>query len=101
MSKTVDAVYENGVLRPLEPLGLREHQRVTVTVEEAPVTQSDESWLDTGCLQLYAGAEPISEMQRPQPSRSGLSVTGFDPGPGRENFRRCPASFSMRVSRSG
>ena len=30
----VEAVYENGVLRPLEPLELAEHQHVTVTVTE-------------------------------------------------------------------
>jgi predicted DNA-binding antitoxin AbrB/MazE fold protein len=32
MTKQVDAVYENGILRPLEPLPLEEHQRVTVTI---------------------------------------------------------------------
>lgn len=39
MTKRVEAVYENGVLRPLEPLPLDEHQHVTVTVssEEAPL----------------------------------------------------------------
>ena len=40
MTKQVEAVYENGVLRPLEPLSLDEHQRVTVTVsaeEEDPL----------------------------------------------------------------
>ena len=39
MTKQVEAVYENGVLRPLEPLPLDEHQRVTVTVsaEEDPL----------------------------------------------------------------
>jgi predicted DNA-binding antitoxin AbrB/MazE fold protein len=34
MPKQVEAVYENGVLRPSEPLLLREHQRVTVTIAE-------------------------------------------------------------------
>ena len=29
-----EAVYEQGVLRPLEPIALAEHQRVRVTVEE-------------------------------------------------------------------
>ena len=29
-----EAVYEHGVLRPLEPLALAEHQRVHVTVED-------------------------------------------------------------------
>lgn len=34
MHKRLEAVYENGVLRPLEPVDLEEHQRVTVTIEE-------------------------------------------------------------------
>jgi predicted DNA-binding antitoxin AbrB/MazE fold protein len=34
MSKQIEAIYENGVLRPLEPLKLDEHQRVTVTIAE-------------------------------------------------------------------
>ncbi|MFN0171943.1 MAG: antitoxin family protein [Bryobacteraceae bacterium] len=41
MTKTLQAVYENGVLRPLEPLPLEEHQQVTVTVSD-PV----QHWLD-------------------------------------------------------
>ena len=32
MTNNVDAIYENGVLRPLEPLPLEENQRVRVTV---------------------------------------------------------------------
>ena len=35
MTKQVEAVYENGALRPLEPLPLNEHQRVTLTVSAA------------------------------------------------------------------
>jgi predicted DNA-binding antitoxin AbrB/MazE fold protein len=35
MTRQVEAVYENGVLRPLEPLPLREHQKVSVTVSDA------------------------------------------------------------------
>jgi predicted DNA-binding antitoxin AbrB/MazE fold protein len=34
MSLTVDAIYENGVFKPLRPLQLREHQQVRITVEE-------------------------------------------------------------------
>jgi hypothetical protein len=33
MSVTIDAVYENGVLRPLGPLQLSEHQHVRVIVD--------------------------------------------------------------------
>ena len=32
MTKQVEAIYENGVLRPLEPLPLAERQRVTVMI---------------------------------------------------------------------
>lgn len=39
MAVTIDAVYEDGVLKPIEPLPLREHQRVRITV------QADASWV--------------------------------------------------------
>jgi predicted DNA-binding antitoxin AbrB/MazE fold protein len=32
MPLRVDAIYENGVLRPLQPLDLKEHERVLVSV---------------------------------------------------------------------
>jgi predicted DNA-binding antitoxin AbrB/MazE fold protein len=32
MALTVEAMYENGVLKPLQPLPLKEHERVTVVV---------------------------------------------------------------------
>jgi predicted DNA-binding antitoxin AbrB/MazE fold protein len=35
MGFTVDAVYENGVLKPARPLPLKEHEKVSVTVEPA------------------------------------------------------------------
>ncbi len=35
MPLRVDAVYENGVLRPLQPLDLKEHERVLVSVVKA------------------------------------------------------------------
>ncbi len=33
MAITIEAVYENGVLKPKEPLPLKEHERVQVTVQ--------------------------------------------------------------------
>lgn len=42
MKRTIDAVYENGLLRPLEPLPLSDRERVSITVESA----SNEDWLD-------------------------------------------------------
>jgi len=35
MSITVEATYENGVLKPAQPLPLDEHQKVRVTIEPA------------------------------------------------------------------
>lgn len=35
MALTVDAIYENGVLRPDQPLPLKEHEKVRVSIEPA------------------------------------------------------------------
>ena len=34
MTKQIEALYANGVLHPLEPLALNEHQRVTVLISD-------------------------------------------------------------------
>jgi predicted DNA-binding antitoxin AbrB/MazE fold protein len=49
MHQQVEVVYENGVLRPLEPLPpeLQEHQHLTVTIETAGAL---EGRLDETCL---------------------------------------------------
>ena len=36
MTLTVEATYENGVLRPAQPLPLEEHQRVEVAIHTEP-----------------------------------------------------------------
>jgi predicted DNA-binding antitoxin AbrB/MazE fold protein len=41
MQRTFEAVYENGVLRPLESLPIPNMQRVFVTISGAPVTADD------------------------------------------------------------
>jgi len=33
MSKSIEAVYEGGVLRPLSPVMLKEHEKVRITLE--------------------------------------------------------------------
>ena len=35
MTLTVEAIYENGVLKPLQPLPLKEHEKVRITVKAA------------------------------------------------------------------
>lgn len=36
MIQEVEAVYEHGVLRPLRPLSLTEHQQVRLTISDVP-----------------------------------------------------------------
>lgn len=57
MSNPIAAIYENGILKPLEPLALREHQRVqiNIVVADAParpdldrvrrIEEQAEAWL--------------------------------------------------------
>jgi predicted DNA-binding antitoxin AbrB/MazE fold protein len=42
MERTVAEVYENGVLRLLEPLDLQEHERVQVTIAGLPLPPDEE-----------------------------------------------------------
>ena len=45
MSTHLEAVYENGVFRPLQPVQLPEHHRVTVTIDddtESAATSADQ-----------------------------------------------------------
>jgi predicted DNA-binding antitoxin AbrB/MazE fold protein len=62
MTNHVDAVYENGVLRPLGPLTLEEHQRVRVTVSsisgDALASLVDQSFLEQARREV-AGADRI------------------------------------------
>lgn len=41
MHQTVEAIYEDGVLRPLETLSLRPRQRVLLRIEERPNAATD------------------------------------------------------------
>jgi predicted DNA-binding antitoxin AbrB/MazE fold protein len=48
MTKTVEAIYENGVLKLPAPLPLPEHTHVMVTIETEPAVSEDverASWL--------------------------------------------------------
>jgi predicted DNA-binding antitoxin AbrB/MazE fold protein len=53
------AVYENGVLRPLGPLPLRERQEVTLTISEYAGDLLDAEFLES----CRAGADPHVSLQ--------------------------------------
>ena len=55
MTRHLEAIYQNGVLRPLEPIDLRENQRVMVTVSDS----AEDVLLDTDYWRLCA--EQIAE----------------------------------------
>jgi predicted DNA-binding antitoxin AbrB/MazE fold protein len=50
MPKTFDAVYEDGILRPLEALPLAERQRVSLTIGQRAVAVTDDGVLDQELL---------------------------------------------------
>ena len=43
MALTIEAVYENGVLKPMQPLPFKEHEKVTLTV--VPARPSLTEWI--------------------------------------------------------
>ena len=56
MSKRIEVVYENGVLRPLEPLELRDHQRVSIVMSDDVTSPADEDWLQQ--TERFAAEQP-------------------------------------------
>lgn len=62
MIQTIEAIYEDGVLKPLQPLALVEHQRVLVTIDES--SESPEEALKDW-QQVYEGLseEEIAEIE--------------------------------------
>ena len=60
MSKQLEAVYENGVLRPLQPLTLADQQHVLVTVDEI---LDYKAWA-TAQLRELGPAPGLAEIQR-------------------------------------
>jgi len=63
MESFFEAIYEDGVLKPLEPIKLLEHQRVKITIQPLLIGNPDqelESW-----QQVYAGLsdKEISEIE--------------------------------------
>ena len=58
MTKTLQAVYENGVLRPLEPVNLPENAKVTVTIADASETVTEEASLGGEVHAEASGTKP-------------------------------------------
>ena len=61
MTRTLSAVYEDGVLRPSAPLPIKEHQQVSVTVSDTLADPAD-GWLDHQYMAM------IDALDEPVPS---------------------------------
>ncbi len=46
VTTAIDAVYEGGLLRPLQPLSLPEHAHVRISVETLPIDAERTEWLN-------------------------------------------------------
>lgn len=65
MAIIVDAIYENGVLKLLQPLPLREHERVNVIIKPAT------NWVqETAGLLNWTGSPELAERFASDPELS-------------------------------
>lgn len=72
MSKTVEAIFENGVLKPVSPLHIPEHKRVHLIIQEDVGETSDILSLAS---KVYNGLSPsdIEDMEKISLNRSHFS----------------------------
>ena len=72
MPKTIEAVFERGVLIPVSPLNISEHKKVTLTIEDEPIKSADILSLSSI---VYNGLSPedIEEIEKLALDRSGFS----------------------------
>ena len=67
MEQILEAIYQNGVLTPLEPLNLEERQRVVITIRLLPSDEADKSEKTLKAWQqVYVGLseEEITEIEQ-------------------------------------
>ena len=65
MVGAIDAIYENGVLRPLEPLDLEDQQRVRITMDNSdPLADLLDTEFMEWCTRKTAGDVPSIEEVR-------------------------------------
>lgn len=76
MSQEFDAIYENGVLRPLKPVGFREHEVVSVSVTSHAenASASPATAQRSALLAFAAKMESLAE----DPSQDGITNRDHD-----------------------
>jgi predicted DNA-binding antitoxin AbrB/MazE fold protein len=78
MSIQMDAVYENWVFRPLQPVPLAEHQRVTVTIdaEDGPQGAADSTHFTLSPERWQAFCDALDAPPRDIPALRKLLTEG-------------------------
>jgi predicted DNA-binding antitoxin AbrB/MazE fold protein len=74
MHREIRAIYENGILRPLEPLDLEEQQRVRVTIDDDPLENLLDAEFMEWCARKSAGEVPSIEAVRQMLSKIKDSI---------------------------
>jgi predicted DNA-binding antitoxin AbrB/MazE fold protein len=80
MSRNLHAIYENGVFKPLEPVNMEEHKRVTLRVDEH---NEHEQMEELSCYELAARFglfEAASDEVPPDLSTNKIYFAGFGRG---------------------
>ena len=72
MPKTVEAIFEEGVLKPMSPLDIPEHKMVTIIIEDEPACSSDILSL---AFKVYKGlsSDDIEDIEKMALDRSRFS----------------------------
>lgn len=72
MPKTIEAIFEEGVLKPVTPLNISEHKKVTVIIEDEQGESTDILSLSS---MVYNGLSPkdIEEIEKLALDRSRFS----------------------------
>ncbi|NCO68854.1 MAG: hypothetical protein COZ31_09360 [Nitrospirae bacterium CG_4_10_14_3_um_filter_44_29] len=72
MPKTIEAIFEKGVLIPMSPINISEHKKIILTIEDEPLESDDILSLSS---MVYNGLSPedIEEIEKLALDRSGFS----------------------------
>lgn len=101
MSQTVNAIYEDGVLKPLEKLVLGEHEKVSLTVESPGMPGKSESPASVVVPITTLDPEPFDLLRSipvvVQPSDDGFQATLFDANIGIVGDTKEEAVANLRV----
>ncbi|MBK8316671.1 MAG: antitoxin family protein [Acidobacteria bacterium] len=74
MTRQLEAIFQDGVLRPLQPLSLLEDQKVLVTITIVPTDLAESDYLDTE-LHRYCEARADSSITLEQVRKSWQQST--------------------------